>query len=106
MTKTEIRLRAWLADPSNIAEQTNMSSIGKFVVRNMFVTSNGHEISIQHSALHYCDENSVEMWQCPHRPVLDAYGDGEDPYARVPLNVVADYIDVLEGETLDTVKDM
>ena len=101
MTKTEIRLRAWLADPSNIAKQK-----GKFVVRNMFVTSNGHEISIQHSALHYCDENSVEMWQCPHRPVLDAYGDGEDPYARVPLNVVADYIDVLEGETLDTVKGM
>ncbi len=103
--QTEMRLRVWLADSANIYQKQPavMSSYGNgfdyIIMRDRFVTRNGHKISIQQGASHYCDEDSVEMWRCPHRPILDAYGTGEDPYARVPISVVAQYIDILEGET-------
>jgi len=108
MQTTLQRLRAWLNDSSNF--------IGQFDhVRCRFVTTNGKTISIQMSEYHYCgmrrlfsdcdpdtarktgDCNTVEMWSCPHSELLAPYGDGSDPYAYVPLEVVASYIDELES---------
>lgn len=98
MTTLE-RLKAWLADESNHAVNTKLSTeVGDFIKRKLFVTKNGYEISIQMSELHHCvPGDSVEMWYCPHSPLIMAYGDGEDPYAYVPLEVVAGYIDSLES---------
>lgn len=104
MTATLNRLRAWLADEKNYAGPKRGYPFGKnadmnyAVVRKPFITTNGISISIQQSGGHYCkDEGEVEMWQGPHSPLLMQYGDGEDPYAYVPLEVCAGYIDSLES---------
>lgn len=102
MTTTEQRIRAWLADPANISEQHPaifpQKGFEMNILRKSFETANGCSISIQQSASHYCNLDSVEMWYCPHREILNPYGDGESPYGWVPIEVVAQYIDILEGE--------
>ena len=102
------RIKAHLTNPANYLKGQH--------VRNHFVTTNGIKVSIQQSRFHYCSLQSflvadhlgnnpppdtsraatVEMWSCPHLPMLDEYGGESDPYARVPLSVVAAYIDELE----------
>ena len=102
---TLARLRAWLADDANFAESKRPFTLsvthnrfGFSGVRKPFITTNGISISIQQSATHYCnDENEIEMWHCPHSPLLMQFGDGGDPYAYVPLEVCAGYIDSLES---------
>lgn len=99
------RLKAWLADEGNFARDkaelvlpSPNNHMEYFVVRKRFVTRNGYRISIQQSGTHYCgSKNEVELWKCPHNPILMAYGDGETPYAYVPLEIVAGYIDSLES---------
>lgn len=97
------RLRAWLADESNWVSKRHDSILRTDTfdfsgVRKPFITTNGISISIQQSATHYCNnENEVEMWHCPHSPLLMRYGDAQDPYAYVPLEVCAGYIDSLES---------
>jgi hypothetical protein len=105
---TLARLKAWLADEGNYAREKVVfdsplpnlyNDMGYTVIRKRFITRNGYEISIQQSGTHYCrDENEVELWYCPPSPLLLAYGGGDDdPYAYVPLEVVAGYIDSLES---------
>ena len=100
--KTEQRIRDWLADTANILNAMPaifpQRGFEQIIMRKPFVTENGVEVSIQQSASHYCNEDSVEMWCCPHHPLLDSYGTGEDPYGWVPIPVVAQYIDALEKE--------
>jgi hypothetical protein len=101
------RLKAWLADEANFARKFDLSDgrtslyndMTHIGVRKRFITRNGYSISIQQSGTHYCNnENEVEMWHCPPSPLLALYGNGEDdPYAFVPLEVVAGYIDSLES---------
>jgi len=94
------RLKKWLYDPANILGQDKLPTAfgGDFVRRKKFVTANGITLSIQMSAAHNCVvDESVEMWNCPPSPLLMAFGDGQDPYAYVPLDVVAGYIDSLES---------
>jgi hypothetical protein len=101
------RLKAWLADETNFLggkhvydppRPTLYNDLGYTVIRKRFTTRNGYSISIQQSGTHYChNENEVEVWHCPHSPLLALYGDGEDPYAYVPLEIVAGYIDSLES---------
>jgi len=102
------RLKAWLADEANVHTRRDypddmMKSIitngmRYSCVRKPFITRNGYSISIQQSGTHYCsNENEVEMWHCPPSPLLVNYGDGNDPYAYVPLEVAAGYIDSLES---------
>lgn len=102
------RLKAWLADEANFLREKTVldppplslyNDLDYMVIRKRFVTRNGYSISIQQSATHYCsNENEVELWHCPHSPLLALYGNGEDdPYAYVPLEVVAGYIDSLES---------
>jgi len=102
------RLKAWLADDANFRTRHLYDSYASrslpvpfnrhMGVRRRFVTRNGIHISIQQSATHHCNtENEVEMWHCPPSPLLAAYGDGPGPYAYVPLEVVAGYIDSLES---------
>ena len=102
------RLKAWLADEANIHHKHDYSDdimrgaitngMHYTCLRHRFVTRNGYKISIQQSGTHYCNnENEVEMWHCPPSPLLMNYGEGSDPYAYVPLEVVAGYIDSLES---------
>ena len=105
MTTIE-RLKGWLADELNVNTRHKLPTAfeADFILRKAFVTTNGIAISIQMSGGHHCTPNeSVEMWRCPPSPLLMNYGDGEDPYAYVPLEVVAGYIDSLEtlGENHD-----
>ena len=96
------RLKGWLGNPANTVSRSPL--VGDFVLRKSFVTANGITLSIQMSAAHNCKVGkSVEMWNCPPSPLLMLYGDGQDPYAHVPLDVVAGYIDSLEslGENHD-----
>lgn len=103
MKETEKRLRQWLADPANIHCRAPaifpQRGFEEVLLRQPFITRNGYEISIQQGASHYCNGDQVEMWYCPHRPMLDEYGTGEDPYGWVPISVAADYIEALEGES-------
>ena len=100
------RLRCWLDNPFNIVHQTKLPDMfdAEFTLRKSFVTTNGITLSIQMSGGHHCKvDESVEMWRCPPSPLLMAFGDGQDPYAFVPLDAVAGYIDSLEslGENHD-----
>jgi hypothetical protein len=93
------RLKAWLKDDANVVHHTKLPDAfdAEFALRKAFITTNGIAISIQMSKGHNCVPNeSVEMWNCPPSPLLMLYGDGEDPYAYVPLEVVAGYIYSLE----------
>jgi hypothetical protein len=103
--KTIDRIKKFLADESKfqfkqkaLVGMSGRNSFDFMGVRERFVTSNGYKVSIQQSCSHYCDTDSVEMWCCPHSDLLNNYGDGENPYAYVPLKVVAQYIDELEGK--------
>ena len=103
---TLTRLTEWLADEANVNTRQKIHATveADFILRKAFVTTNGITISIQMSYGHRCLPNaSVEMWNCPPSPLLMLYGDGEDPYSYVPLEVVAGYIDSLEtlGENHD-----
>ena len=94
------RLKDWLQAPANMVNhrKVDFASNAKFILRKAFTTTNGITISIQCSAGHHCKRGeSVEMWNCPPSPLLMAYGDGQDPYSYVPLDVVAGYIDSLES---------
>ena len=103
MKHTLTSLQAWLDDNANFQfkhfNEPWMRHARCFTydgVRNSFVVGNGLEASIQQSSTHHCDWGSVEMWCCPRSPLLEPYGDGEDPYAHVPLSVVVDYLNELE----------
>ena len=94
------RLKGWLGNPANYTQKTKVAELfeGELIRRKAFTTTNGIDISIQMSAAHNCVVGeSVEMWRCPPSPLLMAFGDGQDPYAYVPLDVVAGYIDSLES---------
>lgn len=93
------RLKGWLQAPANFVHQSKLTdSFDDFVLRKSFTTTNGIDISIQMSGGHHCKVGeSVEMWNCPASPLLMAFGDGQDPYSYVPLDVVAGYIDSLES---------
>lgn len=104
---THARLCGWLADKANFhvyrelsKEEAQFRGNNTFTFRGVripFVTRNGHTVSIQQSATHYCGAETVEMWHCRHHAMLEPYGEGSsDPYAHVPLKVVAAYIDWLE----------
>jgi hypothetical protein len=104
--KTLKRLTDWLLDTGNYAKQSKlpMAFDGEIILRKAFTTANGITLSIQMSVGHHCVcGESVEMWKCPPSPLLMAFGDGRVPYAYVPLDVVAGYIDSLEslGENHD-----
>ncbi|CAB4123532.1 hypothetical protein UFOVP48_24 [uncultured Caudovirales phage] len=97
--KTISRLKRWLYDEENVVSRNKLPTAfeSDFIIRKAFVTTNGITLSIQMSGGHHCVVNeSVELWHCPPSPLLMAYGDGQDPYPHVPLDVVAGYIDSLE----------
>lgn len=102
--KTEQRIRAWLSDQANITTKryaiVPQRGFEHDIMREHFTTSNGITVSIQQGASHYCDEDSVEMWCCPHHPILAPFSsdEGDNPYGWVPISVAAQYIDILEGE--------
>lgn len=57
-------------------------------------------MSVQASEGHYCEPRTnqgpyskVEVWLCGEVPEWSKYGDGEDPYAFVPIELVALVID-------------
>ena len=94
------RLKEWLRTPANITTHSRLPTAfdGELIRRKVFTTTNGIDLSIQMSAAHHCVVGeSVEMWKCPASPLLMAFGDGQDPYSYVPLDVVAGYIDSLES---------
>jgi len=105
-TSTADRLRAFLADEANVTMRgPSVFDMGNgfrdTVMRRHFQCSNGITVSIQQGATHYCNkiENTFEMWNCPHLPMLQPYGSGEDgPYAHVPFDVVVQYIDAIESD--------
>lgn len=62
--------------------------------------ADGYSLSVQASEYHYCTprRNSgpythVEVWHCGSPEILDEYGNGDDPYAYVPIEIVAELID-------------
>ena len=99
------RTQAWLDNPVNRHSDTQVADSlylhpdrpNRIILRSPFITNNGISVSIQQGATHYCTHDSVEMWNCPHHELLNPGGAGSDPYARVPLTVVAQYIDALEA---------
>lgn len=104
--ETIARLKQWLADDANFfygdpriyPRDLGNNELGYTGVRRPFVTRNGYSVSIQQSATHYCrHDGQAELWNCPPSPLLASYGGGSDPYAYVPLEVVAGYIDSLES---------
>jgi hypothetical protein len=66
-------------------------------VRQPFTLVDGTRISIQQSDIHWCGIGTVELFNCPWHELLDPYGVDGDPYSRVPLEVVAKYIEALEA---------
>lgn len=109
MTRTEQLIREWLSNPEHIHVKDpvlhSSNGFDHMLIRDRFELSYGGSISIQQGATHRCDKDSVELWYCPHRPILEPYGCPDEygdyfnePYSRVPISVLADYIDELEKE--------
>lgn len=102
---TADKLTAWLADPANYFGEPQpwphaRNGFDFIGVRKPFACADGTTVSIQQSATHYCtkDENTFEVWNaCAPVDVFDPYGDGEDPWAHVPFDVVVAYIDAHGG---------
>jgi hypothetical protein len=93
VVQVEAALREWLTNPMNVVVENPavVPRAGFFtsVVRDYLVTKDGARWSVQQSATHYCGPDSVEVWHCPHDPLLAPYSDGDDPYAYVPIPVLA-----------------
>jgi hypothetical protein len=60
----------------------------------------GSTMSVQASEFHYCSprENvgpytEVEVWNCGSPDAWWEYGNGDEPYAYIPIEVVAEEID-------------
>ncbi len=97
---TADKLREFLADESNFVTRSQPyefsgNGFGFVGVRRAFECADGTTVSIQQSASHYCtkDANTFELWNCPRSELLAPYGEGVDPYAHVPFDVVVAYID-------------
>lgn len=104
MTHTIETLKAWLADDSQFHHKTQKAyfynGFDFLGIRKRFRLNNGKKISIQQSPLHYCTTDSVEMHYCHHSLLIAPYGikeGGHSPYARVPLQVVVDYLNEQEN---------
>jgi hypothetical protein len=105
---TAAKLTAWLADPANYNGPAQpwpftRNGFDHMVVRNRFECADGTTVSIQQGAAHYCskDANTFEVWGAarPHG-ALAAYGDGEEPWAHVPFDIVVAYIDEHGGPAI------
>ena len=62
--------------------------------------ADGSTMSVQASECHYCQPRSntgpythVEVWRCGSPEAWSEYGDGGDPYAYLPIEMVAQEID-------------
>jgi hypothetical protein len=60
----------------------------------------GSTMSVQASHTHYCTPRDdvgpythVEVWRCGSPAAWSEYGDGEEPYAYLPIELVAEEID-------------
>lgn len=58
--------------------------------------ADGSTMSVQASEYHYCSPRSnegpytcVEVWNCGSPEAWTEWGNGEDPYAYIPINIVA-----------------
>ena len=80
-------------------------------IRPMLVCNNGTKMSVQASDTHYSTPRNndgpyraVEMWCLSGQtiPALGEYGDGEDPWAFVPVEVIEELITFHGGISADT----
>ena len=62
--------------------------------------TDGTTMSVQASENHYCcpwdnlgPYTEVEVWHCGEVPAWAEYGDGEQPYAYLPIELVVEEID-------------
>jgi len=69
-------------------------------IANLVTCADGFTLSVQASEHHYCDPrtnngpyNKVEVWRCGAPSQFSEYGDGEDPYGYVPIDLVCQVID-------------
>ena len=60
----------------------------------------GSTLSVQASENHYCTPRSnfgpyteVEVWNCGEVPAWSEYGNGDEPYAYIPIELVVEEID-------------
>jgi hypothetical protein len=94
--RAEAALRDWLTNPLNVVLENPAAApragFFSFTLRDYLVTADGARWSVQQSAAHYCGPDSVEVWHCPLDPLLAPYGDGTEPYAYVPIPVLAQVI--------------
>jgi hypothetical protein len=98
MIVSEYKLPPELCDWDAMHGETKAKYFDSFIVRRHFVTENGIRISIQQGYGNYCNNpHQVEMWYCPHLPILDGHGDGSDPYGYVPVSLLVRYIECLEN---------
>ena len=89
-------LQAFLATPT----QSTPSGHQYKPIAQRLQCSDGFSMSVQASESHYSEPRTnqgpyskVEVWLCGEVPEWSEYGDGEDPYAFVPIELVAQLID-------------
>ncbi len=79
--------------------QTLLTNKKSFILPQI-TCADGSTMSVQASEAHYCTPRdnvgpytNVEVWLCGVVPEWSEYGDGEDPYAQLPIELVAEEID-------------
>ena len=90
------KLQAHLAAPSTwVSHGYSYKNVSPHVK-----CADGSTMSVQASWSHYCEPcdnvgpyTKVEVWCCGEVPAWSDFGDGEYPYARVPIELVAEEID-------------
>ena len=95
-TETLAALQAFLATPI----QSVPSGYQYKPLAQRLQCSDGFSMSVQASENHYCAPRTnqgpytkVEVWLCGDVPEWSEYGSGENPYAFVPIELVAQVID-------------
>ena len=68
-------------------------------IASVLVCADDSTMSVQASSTHYSVPRSndgpyleVEVWLCGYVPAWSEYGDGEDPYSYLPINLVVEEV--------------
>lgn len=102
------RLQAHLAAP---CVTTRSGTVYKPVLEAV-LCADGSTMSVQASETHYSSPRTnegpyteVEVWCCGVIPAWDSWGDGDEPYAYLPIDLVVQEIDRRGGFHLDGFSD-
>lgn len=102
MTNDELQVHLKSGKPIHYPVSNELEML-KYISNRMpaphITCADGFTLSVQASATHYCSPRdnegpytSVEVWGCGCPEGWEDYGDGDDPYSQIPVQMVLDLV--------------